>query len=155
LNDKPTYLQTLASGTEEILKGRCEAQAAAICYRGVGVDREVLLITSRDTGRWVLPKGNVEKKENARQAAVRESREEAGISGKVSKKAFGSYTYIKGREGLPCVVDVFLLETTNARNRFPEADQRRLEWVSSLEAARRVDEPGLKALFRLFASVER
>lgn len=83
----------------------------------------------------------MEKKENDRQAAAREAREEAGISGKFSKEPFGHYTYIKVKGNIACIVSVYLPEATDARPQFAEATKRQFEWVSACEASRRVVEP--------------
>lgn len=136
----------LSIRVDDILKGRTAEQAGAICFRGRGKDCQVLLMTSRDTGRWVIPKGNVEKKESARHAASREAKEEAGIRGKVSKKAFGRYIYVKEKEEIACIVSVFLVETIAALPNFPEAKERQFEWMAPVAASRRVDEPELKSL---------
>ncbi|MFK4980221.1 NUDIX domain-containing protein, partial [Klebsiella pneumoniae] len=72
-------------------------QIAALPYRtlgeGVSAPTEVLLVTSRGTGRWVLPKGNMAKSERAHDAAAREALEEAGVIGAVCPAAIGSYEY--------------------------------------------------------------
>lgn len=149
MDNDPTHLQNLARLTRMILDGKAQEQSGAICVRGsAGEDSQVLLITSRDTGRWVIPKGNVEKREDSRHTAAREAKEEAGVSGRVSKKPLGYYTYIKSREGLACLVSVYRLDVDRIRPDFPEAKARQLEWVSPLEAARRVDELELKGLFQ-------
>ena len=146
MEKEPSYLKRLSERTVDILEGRAAEQSAAICLRGVGGNRQVLLITSRDTGRWVIPKGNVEKKESARNAAEREAREEAGVVGTTSKKAFGHYTYLKGKENIACIVSVFLVEVKEIKASFPEARMRQFEWLPPAEASRRVDEPELKGL---------
>jgi 8-oxo-dGTP pyrophosphatase MutT (NUDIX family) len=92
LSDGRTHLQKLVSHTEAIIEGHAVQQSGAICVRDGNHGKEVLLITSRDTGRWVIPKGTVEKHENSREAAGREAKEEAGVSGKVSPKPLGYYT---------------------------------------------------------------
>ena len=131
-----------------ILDGKALEQSGAICVRGSGAESQVLLITSRDTGRWVIPKGNVEKREDPRYTAAREAKEEAGVIGKVSKKPLGYYTYVKSKEGLACLVSVYRLDVDRMKPDFPESRARQLEWVSPLDAARRVDEPELKGLFQ-------
>jgi len=148
LDNDPTHLQALAGHARMILDGKALEQSGAICVRGSGADAQVLLITSRDTGRWVIPRGNVEKREDPRQTAAREAKEEAGVSGKVSKKPIGYYTYLKSREGLACLVSVYRLDVDKVKSDFPEAKTRQLVWVSPLEAARRVDELELKGLFQ-------
>jgi 8-oxo-dGTP pyrophosphatase MutT (NUDIX family) len=148
LIDDRTHLQKLASRVGAIFDGQAVQQSGAICVREGKDGKEILLITSRDTGRWVIPKGTVEKDEDPRHAAAREAKEEAGVSGKVSPKPLGYYTYVKGREGVACMVSVYRLDVGKAKSDFPEAKARQLEWVSPLEAARRVDELELKGLFQ-------
>jgi 8-oxo-dGTP pyrophosphatase MutT (NUDIX family) len=145
LNDDLTHLQRLAHAST-IFDAKPVPQGGAICVRDEGNGKEVLLITSRDTGRWVIPKGSVEKGENPRRTAIREAREEAGVQGKVAKKPLGYYTYVKGKDGTACIVSVYRLELTKTKSKFPEVNARQMEWVGLLEAARRVDEPELKSL---------
>lgn len=71
-----------------------------------------MLITSRDSGRWVIPKEWPMAKKKPHQVARQEAWEEAGVRGRVRKQPFGSYRYAKkvSREGvLDCLVEVFLL----------------------------------------------
>lgn len=131
-------------------------QYAALCYRmkkrQEGV--EVLLLTSRDTGRWVIPKGWPMAGKKAHAVAEREAYEEAGVKGKADKDAFGYYHYHKRlRTGLKIYVrvQVHVLEIQDMAKNFPEKGSRRLEWVSPAEAALRVDEPELKVLFQAFS----
>jgi 8-oxo-dGTP pyrophosphatase MutT (NUDIX family) len=131
-------------------------QFAAICHRTKKKtgDLEVLLITSRDTGRWVIPKGWHMPGKQPHAIAEREAFEEAGIKGKASLEPIGYYTYMKKMRGghkVPTRVQVHALEVKNLMKEFPEKGTRRLEWVSCEEAASRVDEPELKSLFADFA----
>ena len=83
-------------------------QSGIIPYRLERDLLQVLLITSRETGRWVIPKGNIGKGHNARQAAEREAYEEAGVRGDVEKVPLGSYMYEKVlKEGTPRPTVVF------------------------------------------------
>ncbi|MGG7516386.1 NUDIX hydrolase [Allorhizobium undicola] len=130
-------------------------QFGAICYRwneSEGAPRlEVLLITSRDTGRWVIPKGWPMGQKKSHAVAEREAYEEAGVKGKVGKKPYGDYSYDKAMPGgmaLPCMVLVFLLEVRELKKDFPEMGARRLEWFSPESAAEQVREPQLKVLLR-------
>src|SRR3546814_361253 len=133
-------------------------QYAALCYRSKkkpGVE-EVLLLTSRDTGRWAFPKGWPMPGKKAHAVAEREAFEEAGVKGKAAKEPFGFYHYPKGLQtGLkvPVRVQVHLLEVEEMLKNFREKGSRRLEWVSPDEAAARVNEPELKALFLEFAQM--
>ncbi len=143
------------------------SQYAALCWRRVksrgkagvksGKDAgsvEVLLITSRDTGRWVLPKGWPMKGMTPAEAAAREAYEEAGVEGRIDADPIGDFRYIKvlpGERGIPCRVAVFPLRVKRLLDSFPECDQRERAWFSPAAAAEKVDEPQLKALLRDFA----
>jgi len=127
-------------------------QYAALPYRlrdGV----EVLLITSRETGRWVLPKGWPMKGRKPHAAAAREALEEAGIKGKVGKSAIGSYRYGKrlAQGIMPCTVEVYPLAVERQMSRWPEQGQRTLAWFSAADAAGLVEEADLASLLRAFA----
>ena len=122
-------------------------QCGAICCRVERGGRlSVLLITSRDTGRWVIPKGYLERKEKPYRCAQREALEEAGIIGKVRKRPLGYYTYVKDHE-TPLTVSVHLLRLKDEVNQFSERAQRQKIWISPAEAALLVEEPELQALF--------
>ena len=56
---------------------------------------EILLVTSRDTGRWIIPKGWPSKRLKDCKVAAREARQEAGVKGKIRREATGSYWYVK------------------------------------------------------------
>ncbi|WP_245422377.1 NUDIX hydrolase [Alsobacter soli] len=124
------------------------AQYAALPYRERDGRLEVLLATSRETGRWVIPKGWPMKGKKPHEAAAQEALEEAGVKGKAAKKPLGSYQYWKRlKEHFVLVtVQVYPLQVAKQVKRFREAGVRRLEWVSPGEAALRVDEAGLAAL---------
>jgi 8-oxo-dGTP pyrophosphatase MutT (NUDIX family) len=133
---------------------RPSLQVGALCWRLTrkGALR-VLLITSRDTGRWVIPKGWPMRNRTEAEAAAREAWEEAGVKGEVSSKPLGLYGYpkITPKGGaLPCVVRVFPLAVEARSSRFPEVDQRRRKWFSPAKAARKVQEPELARIIRGF-----
>jgi 8-oxo-dGTP pyrophosphatase MutT (NUDIX family) len=74
---------------------------------------EVLLVTSRETGRWIIPKGWPLKGKSPHKAAAREAREEAGVVGRIKRRAIGSYSYekrLKGGKVVDCEVQVFVLK---------------------------------------------
>lgn len=132
-------------------------QTAALCYRVTTRGKtEVLLITSRETGRWVLPKGWPMAGKTAQEAAAREAYEEAGVEGEVAGHCLGFYSYRKlladGVEQ-PCVVSVFPLRVRRLVTRFPERGQRRLKWFAARKAALKVAEPDLAELLAGFDAV--
>lgn len=132
----------------------CRLQVAALPWRKTDDGVEVMLITSRDTGRWVLPKGWPEEDEPLYEAAAREAFEEAGISGDIAQKTAGSYFYNKvhssGSES-PCEVRVFPLEVKEVASKWREKGQRKRKWVKPREATRMVNEPDLVKLIARFA----
>jgi 8-oxo-dGTP pyrophosphatase MutT (NUDIX family) len=150
-----SFLHRLASDVHLMLRRPARMQYAALCYRiSKKADApDILLITSRDTGRWVIPKGWPMQGKRAHEVAEREAYEEAGVKGKVQKAALGFYFYQKRMEHglhISCKVQVHALEVEDLCKNFPEKGARRLEWVDYKEAAKRVDEPSLKELILSF-----
>jgi 8-oxo-dGTP pyrophosphatase MutT (NUDIX family) len=130
-------------------------QVAALPWRKTQDGVEMMLITSRDTGRWVLPKGWPEEGETLYEAAAREALEEAGVSGGIAEAAAGSYFYNKvhssGAES-PCEVRVFPLEVEGVASEWREKGQRKRKWVEPREATRMVNEPDLVKLIARFCA---
>jgi len=130
--------------------GQSLRQAGAIPYRVVDGTVEVLLITSRDTGRWVIPKGYVESGETAAEAAAKEAFEEAGVVGFISGRLpLGFVPYVKvlkGGKGCPASIEVYPLLVETRKKDWPEKGQRKARWFTVEEAAKRVDEPALALL---------
>jgi 8-oxo-dGTP pyrophosphatase MutT (NUDIX family) len=126
-------------------------QAGALAYlKRKGVLR-VLLITSRDTGRWVIPKGGIEPGFSAREAAAQEALEEAGIIGILARQALGTYIYdkrLRSGRSVPAVVKVFPMRVEKQRKQWPERLQRQIEWMPPEDAAAAVQEPELAELIR-------
>ncbi len=129
-------------------KKRPRTQYAAVPYAFIENRLSVLLVTSRDTGRWVLPKGWPKKKVKPHDQAAEEALEEAGVIGKISKKPVGSYLYQKRlKKGVvSCSVDVFLLKTEQETENWREREQRQRRWMPPAEAATLVAETGLAEL---------
>lgn len=129
-------------------------QVAALVYRHENNALQVLLITSRGTGRWIIPKGWPQVGRTLPQTAAREAFEEAGIRGKISPRPIGAFDYCK--IDLPLerlnqfTVDVYPLEFSRQAKNWPERGERLCEWVSPQEAIERVDEEGLKEILRNF-----
>jgi 8-oxo-dGTP pyrophosphatase MutT (NUDIX family) len=134
-------------------------QYAALCYRKTKKDGqlEILLLTSRDTGRWVIPKGWPMGSKASFVVAETEACEEAGVKGIVEHEPLGSFTYAKTMDAgvaLPCEVQVHAMEVTGSCKDYKEKGMRKLEWVSPQQAAGRVAEPGLKKIILAFAKRE-
>ncbi|MDH5798038.1 MAG: NUDIX hydrolase [Paracoccaceae bacterium] len=131
-------------------------QVAALCFREKSPGRkEVLLITSRDTGRWILPKGWPINGFDAPGTALQEAWEEAGVKGAApDPEPIGSYEYEKMLDGgLPvtCHTDVYRVKVAKLAEDYPEISERRREWMTPQRAAELVNEPGLKDLLRHFS----
>ena len=115
---------------------------------------EILLITSRETRRWVIPKGWPMPGHSAAESAEQEAYEEAGIRGQMAAETMGHYGYSKRLRGgakKRFRVDVFAMEVTEVLDLWPEAHERARQWLSPEEAAAHVNEPELAALIRTFA----
>jgi len=137
-------------GQSDLLK-----QVGALCVRETPDGPEVLLITTRDSKRWMIPKGWPILGLSSHKTAEREAWEEAGVIGKVKRKLYGHFRYVKvlddGR-GIELVVAVHLLKVQRQKKQFPEMGERNVVWMTPTEAAKCVREPDLK---RLLSSVER
>lgn len=128
-------------------------QVAALCWRRSAKGLRVLLITSRDTGRWVIPKGWPMRNRTEAEAAAREAYEEAGLRGVAGERSIGVYTYLKmlgPDRSMPCVVRVYPIEAREMLRVFPETGQRRSRWFAPAKAAKRVAEHELAVLIRTF-----
>jgi 8-oxo-dGTP pyrophosphatase MutT (NUDIX family) len=128
-------------------------QYAALPWRQAGRRIEILLVTSRETRRWVIPKGWPMKGRAPHEAAAVEALEEAGISGEIDPTAIGSYSYVKRLkrdDAIPSQVIVFPLEVTSQLEHWKEKDQRQSRWFPYPKAAALVAEPALKRLIRDF-----
>lgn len=123
-------------------------QFAALCWQPRKDGHRVLLITSRDTGRWVMPKGWPIPGLTPQAAAAQEAWEEAGVEGKVAPHCIGHFTYYKdtGDRARFCAVAVFAVRVKKLAADFPEKGQRRLKWFRPQKAAEKVAEPELAAL---------
>jgi 8-oxo-dGTP pyrophosphatase MutT (NUDIX family) len=136
------------------LKPAPRPQYAALPWRRTP-DLEILLVTSRETGRWVIPKGWPMKSKSPRAAAAQEALEEAGVEGEVARAPLGAYDYEKILSpgvSRPCRVTVFALAVKRQRDSWREQGQRRLQWFPWEDAAAAVREPDLAGIIRAFAS---
>lgn len=135
------------------MSGKCNErqgrQCAALPLSWEDGEPRVLLVTSRETRRWVLPKGWMEKRLAPHALAAKEAFEEAGVLGSVERRPVGRYDYLKrgprARVTL-CSVQVFALRVERVLDEWPERNQRERRWFSPAEAAMAVEEGGLVTL---------
>ena len=140
------------SGKNLRLDGDEGRQYAALPFRH-GDGLEILLISSRETRRWVIPKGWPMRGRKPYAVAEREAWEEAGVKGRIARRPLGLYRYVKRLSNgapLQCAVRVYPMLVERQRGRWPEQDQRTVQWFPADEAALAVDEPELKSLIAQF-----
>ncbi len=134
-------------------KRNVRTQFGALCYRIHDGKVQILLVSSRGTGRWIIPKGWPMDGETPAGAAATEAFEEAGVEGKASDVCLGIYSYTKNipkGDNLPIVVAVFPFRVKRLLKKFPEAGQRKRKWFSLKKAATIISEPELGPLIRSF-----
>lgn len=110
----------------------------------------VMLITSRETGRWVIPKGWPEKDMTPSQVAAHEAYEEAGLKGEMTTTPFATFDYLKrlsNKKRKRCTVLVFPMAVHEELSEWPEMTQRKRQWMRPAEAAQHVAETGLIEMF--------
>ena len=125
------------------------SQVAAIPVRRQDDGKlEVLLVTSRETRRWIVPKGWPWPEVSDHEAAAAEAWEEGGVRGRILPDKLGTFSYDKRRDGILLTVDVvvYVLEVTEEEHTWPEMEERQRAWFSPAAAAKAVMEPELKAL---------
>ena len=145
---KQRPLNLLSSGKRAV-----RTQFGALCWRKKGKDIEVLMVTSRRTRRWIIPKGWPKNDATPVVSATAEAWEEAGVRGEMLPICLGIYSYTKdisSAKRLPCVVAVFPMRVTEMADDWPESDQRKRRWMSPKKAAGLVAEPELSAIMRHF-----
>lgn len=132
-------------------------QAAALPLKRDGPDLRVLLVTSRQDGRWILPKGQIEEGETPADGAAREAFEEAGVKGKWSSAPVGTYRYFKQVSETRSVgsrVRVYPLLVRKELADWPEAKQRKRRWMSLQEAGKKVGDRSLARLLKKLGGAE-
>ena len=133
-----------------------------MAYRRVGEEPaapiEIMLVTSRQTRRWIIPKGNVDDGMSPHAAAAQEAEEEAGVRGDIGRDPLGSFAYEKQVVSGLCVtaeVVVFPLAVREVADQWKESKWRRRQWFALDDAAEAVEEPELREIIRSFARAVR
>lgn len=133
-------------------KSRYRRQFGALPLRMSDDGRiEVMLVTSRETRRWIVPKGWPIKGLTGAQTAAREAQEEAGVIGVTGKHPVGAYMYdkrLKNGDSTRCYVELYPLWVVDDLPRWPEHEQREVEWLSVEAAAERAGDESLGDLLR-------
>ena len=138
------------------VKPTLRIQYAALPYRFTpAAALEILLVTTRTSKRWIIPKGWPIKGLRPSKSAAREAFEEAGTRGRIGTKSVGVFNYDKmldeGGISVRCEVQVFPLLVKRQSESWPEFDQRLVQWVEPNRAVTLIKEPGLKKLVAAFA----
>jgi 8-oxo-dGTP pyrophosphatase MutT (NUDIX family) len=130
-------------------------QYGALPYRkSKGHRAEFMLVTSRETRRWVIPKGWPKKGKSPHRSAAREAFEEAGVLGAVGRQPIGSFSYKKRLQNgasVECKVRVFPLEVKRQTKQWPEKHERQVKWLSASKAAAKVKDAVLSKIIRRVA----
>jgi 8-oxo-dGTP pyrophosphatase MutT (NUDIX family) len=115
---------------------------------------EVLLVTTRQTRSWIIPKGWPIKGLKPPESAAREAYEEAGIRGTVGAKSIGAFSYQKGIDAnggtVPCEVRVFPMLVKRQLDTWPEANEREERWFEPAKALSTIKDKGLRELIESF-----
>jgi 8-oxo-dGTP pyrophosphatase MutT (NUDIX family) len=124
-----------------------EYQVAALPIRHWRGQVGVLLVTSRETKRWVIPKGWPMDGRTDYNAAKIEAFEEAGAEGRIGTIAIGEFEYskrLKNGVSKTCLVAVYPLNVATLARKWPEQNERERRWFSAEVAAQMVNEEQLR-----------
>jgi 8-oxo-dGTP pyrophosphatase MutT (NUDIX family) len=138
-----------ASGKQHVKAERPRKQYGVLALRVRGDSASVMLVTSRGTRRWIIPKGNPEKGKTGAAVGAIEAFEEAGLLGEVWDKPIGSYLspkHLASGEVVTCSIEVYRMDVEEVLDDWPEKGQRERAWYALDEAAMLVGEGGLVAL---------
>jgi 8-oxo-dGTP pyrophosphatase MutT (NUDIX family) len=137
--------------TDVFFRSRSVRQVAALPFIETASRIEILLVTSRRSGRWIVPKGWPSGALSMPEAAAREAEEEAGVLGEVHTRPLGTYRFSKRMNAgyeIDCEVSVYPLAVTLHRTDWREKEQRDLRWTDLPEAPDLVADKGLVRLLR-------
>lgn len=148
---------TRIAASEPNSKGAVRQQFGVLPYRETKkAGLEILLVTSRETHRWVIPKGWPIKGLKPPASAAREAYEEAGVSGTIRTRSLGSYLYekrfVEKHTTAPCEVTLYPLQVTRQETTWPEQTERKRFWFSPVTAIAAVSENGLKEIIGDFVN---
>lgn len=147
LPKKPVPLKLRSGGKTDV-----RAQLAALCYRYKNDKLQICLVTTRGSGRWIMPRGWPTHKCTPSEGAAIEAYEEAGVKGTAHPNSIGAYSYDKPLDDgvTPVMVVVYAIHVTEWAKTWPEKKQRKRAWMSPKKAARRMDELGAQQIVARF-----
>ncbi len=159
LHDRQLYRGISANLTgKRTASGQRGQQYGALPVADIDGELRVLLVTSRETRRWVIPKGWAEEGLTPGGLAAKEAYEEAGVVGEVTPEPIGCYSYskrLKDGRRVTCDVGVFRMAVDHLLEEWPERYQRERSWFTPGQAAEKVAEVGLIELLRALAPSSR
>ena len=112
--------------------GATPRQVAVVPFRRSGREIEICLIRRKDSRKWGIPKGFIDRGDSAEQAALIEAHEEAGLKGEIVNGAIGTYAYQKWDADL--VVAVYVMKVREVDREWQEMSFRERKWTSSAKA---------------------
>jgi len=121
-------------------------QSAVLPFKKVNGEYYILLVTSRNKSKWIIPKGIIEENLTAFESAEKEALEEAGITGKTSKNSLGSYKY--GKWGGICTVEVFSCKVKIELDKWDEMYIRKRKWFSLDKALKKIKNKQLEKIIK-------
>ena len=131
-------------------KNEVRTQFAALCFRQRKGKTQILLVTSRRTKRWIVPKGWPIESKTPAQSALQEAWEEGGVIGKPVGDCLGVYSFSKEVGDLSCMAMLYPIKVKSLSKKYPESHERKRRWVSRKKGARLVAEPELARMIREF-----
>ena len=147
-----TFLRTWREVMRPMVLRPRAVQVAALCTRKRRAGVEVLLVTSRGSGRWILPKGWPVDGKSGPESALQEAWEEAGVKrARIRPDPVGIYYYDKILDSgtpLPVETTVYHVEVDAMDKDYPEAGERKRRWLPPTVAAGMVREPHLQQLLQ-------
>lgn len=111
-------------------------QSGVVPYRYNKRGELQIMLISKTPGKWVMPKGGIEKNMTPVASALKEAGEEAGINGKV-ESFLGTMQYTK--DGKLQHVQWYLMKVTKEHSTWDEDYMRDRKWMDPAKALRKID----------------
>jgi 8-oxo-dGTP pyrophosphatase MutT (NUDIX family) len=129
-------------------------QYGALPWRRTADGVEILLVTTRNTRRWIVPKGWPDDGRTPQECAAQEAYEEAGVTGAVSDEAIGVFSHkkqLKSGQVITCRIRVYGMEVSEVAGDWPEKSAREMKWCPVADALMLVDDPSLRRVIAKFS----